>query len=41
MPRLRDMGVRGTKLSYEREDTYVIYYHGKGIPMGHTLLAMQ
>ena len=41
VPRLSDTGVCLPELSYQGEDLYTICNHGKGVPLGHSLLAMQ
>ena len=41
IPRLCNPGVCLPELSYEGEDPYATCDHDKGVPLGHTLLAMQ
>ena len=41
VPRLSDMGVCLPELYYEVYNPYVIFDHGKGVPLVHALLTMQ
>ena len=41
VPHLCYAGVWPPKLPYEEEDPYAIGDHGKGVPLGHALLAVQ
>ena len=41
IPRLRDLGMRGTELTDEREDPYAVCDHVKGTPLGHALLGVK
>ena len=41
IPRLRDLGMRGTELTDEREDPYAVCDHVKGTPLGHALVGVQ
>ena len=41
VPWLSELGVGVLKLPDKGEDNYTIRNHGKGVPLGHALLAMQ
>ena len=41
VPRLCYPVVCSPKISYEGEDPYAIGDHGKEVPLGHTLIAVQ
>ena len=41
LPWLSDPGVGALKFPDNGEDLYDIYNYGKGVPLGHTLLAIQ